>query len=169
MELTEPINKNKNRILNIALIILAFVIASNIYKKQTKEIESLQAKIDLEIKKNGVLKNIGQLEKEINSYKNFLTKKDSNLIMNTIGNIAKEVGVKIVSIRPNLEQSYPDYIKFPFDLVLSASNYHAIGKFISELESHPDVYVIETLGIRPEYQTKELTVNLKLSTVQFAD
>lgn len=159
------LNKHKNKIFNLTVIILALVFASNIYKKQARDIEALKGARDVEIKKNKTLDSISQLQKKINAYKNLFTKKDASLVINTTGNIAKELGIRIVSIRPGSEQRYPDYIKLPFDLAISASGYHALGSFISRLESSQYVYVIEVVDIRFESQTGELTVNLKLNNI----
>ena len=169
MELTGFIVKHKNKILNITIIILALIIASNIYKKQLKETELLKSKKDGEIKKNAVLNNISQLEKMINAYKNLLTQRDTSLIIDTFSNMAKELGVKIASIRPGQEQKYPDYIDFPFDLAITTNSYHALGRFISAIESLPDVYMVEILDIKYESNAGQLAVNLKLSAVRFTN
>lgn len=165
METKELINKYKNSIFNIALILLALIIFSKIYKKQNETIESLQKQTQEAIKKNEVLEDLSQMEKKIILYNNLLSKKDSGSAINTIGNIAKETNIKIISIRPLQEQRYPEYIKIPFDLTVNAHNYHALGKFISRIENQQDVYLIDSMGISTDAQTKELTVNLKISTV----
>ncbi len=168
MELNELTRKYKNNIFNIALIIFALIVANNIYKKQAKVIESLKAKVDLELKKNDVLNGIGQLEKKINSYKSLLTRKESNVVMNVITNIARDSEVKIISIRPASENRQADYIKFTFALILNTPNYHALGKFISKLESYQDVYSVETVTVASQDETKRaLTVNLNVSSIVF--
>lgn len=158
---------DKNKILNLAVIIVAFIIAGNIYKQQTKDIESLKSKNNMETKKNAVIENISKLEKSISAYKNFLAKKDASSVINTISNIAKESGVKIASVRPLAEQRYPDYIKSPFSLALSAPNYDSLGRFISKIESYQDVYMVEAIEARFHEQAKELTVNLTVSSIAF--
>lgn len=167
MELMAFVDKNKNKILNLAVIILAFIIAGNIHKQQTKEIESLKSKKNMETKNNAAIENIGKLEKSINAYKNLLVKKDVSSVINTVSNIAKESGVKIISVRPVSEKKYPDYIKFPFSLMLSAADYHTLGGFISRIESYQDVYVVEAVEIRSQEQKKGLTVNLTISSIAF--
>jgi len=170
MELTDLTTKHKNKIINSTIIILALIISSNIYKKQNHEMELLKKKQDIEIKKNEIIKNISQFTIRIKSYKNLLTKKDISSIITNISEMAKQSGIKIVSIRPESEQEFPNYIKFPFILALSAADYNAIGKFIGKVESYQDVYIVEALNIRPsEVLTMELTVNLKLSSVAFVD
>jgi Tfp pilus assembly protein PilO len=169
MELTALVNKHKNKIVNIAIIILAIIISANIYKKQADGIETLKTKKGIEKKNNDVIKDINQLVEKINSYEKLFTKKDASLVINTITGIAKQSGIKIVSMRPDSEQAYPNYVKLPFGLTVSADNYHAIGKFISKLEGYQDVYIIDSAGIRFDNQSKEFTVNLRLSALASAD
>lgn len=167
MELVGFASKNIKKIVNIAIIILALIISSNIYKQQAKEIESLKIKNDLEAKKNAVIESIGKQEKTINAYRNLLIKKDAGSVINIISNIAKDSEVKIASIRPGQEQRFPDYINMPFSLTLSAPNYHALGNFISRLESYKDVYMVEVIEIKSESQSKELTISLTVSSIAF--
>ena len=169
MELTALVNKHKNKIVNIAIITLAIIISANIYKKQAAGIETLKTEEDIEKKKNDVIKDINQLVKKINSYEKLFTKKDVSLVINTIAGIAKQSGIKIVSMRPDSEQASPNYVKLPFGLVVSADNYHAIGKFISKLEGYRDVYIIDSASIKLDSQSKEFTVNLRLSALASAD
>lgn len=169
MELTQ-LNKYKNKIFNIAVVMAAVMIAFNfIYKKQFKQIKLLKEKKDIEIEKNHLLESISQVEKRINDYKNLLTKKDASLVINAITDIAKESGAKIISIRPGQERRYSGYIKFPFDLVISINSYHRLGRFISELENYQDVYVVDAMGITSLTQTGELTANLKISSIVSTD
>jgi Tfp pilus assembly protein PilO len=169
MELTAFVNKHKNKIVNIAIIILAVIISANIYKKQSEGIEALKKKEDTETKKSEVIKNINQLAQKINSYEKLFIKKDVSAVINTISGLAKESGIKIVSVRPDAEQAYPNYIKLPFGLVISADDYHAIGKFISKLESYQEVYIIEAASIRLDNQSGEFMVSLRVSALASVD
>lgn len=171
-----------NKILDIIIILIALFIAINIFKFQVKNIELLKEKKKDEIKKNEVLDNISQLEKTINSYKNTLdkNKKDISSVLNTISNFAKESAVKIISIKPNKEEDYPQYIKYSFDLAINVNSYHNIGQFLSKLESHSEIYLIDKLNTKMIEKPKEsgqfrqeseitygLVVNLTLSVIAF--
>jgi len=176
MELISLVNKHKNKVFKYAIILFSLIVANNVYKKQVSDVEKLKSKNQMEAKKIGVLDEISGLERELGSYKNLLAKKDTGTIINTINNIAKESGLKIVSIRPAQEQRYQGYIKFPFYLMLSTSDYHALGRFISRIESHQDVYIVEAVDIKystPQGQAKEsvaqreLIVDVAVSNVAF--
>lgn len=143
------INKYYKMFLNVAIIILAFIIGSNVYKNQLRLAESLKGKKDYEARKNTIIDDIGQLEKKIDSYKNSFNKTDVALTINIISGLAKESNVKIASIKPEGEKGYSAYIKYPFSLSVEAGNYHSIGKFISKLENHKNVYIVEGLNIKP--------------------
>jgi Tfp pilus assembly protein PilO len=176
MEATDFIIKYKNKILNIAIIILAVIIANNTYKKQANIIASLKQNKDTEIKKNEALGSIGQLEKKMNAYKNSLIKKDNSLIMSAINDIAKDSGIKITSFRPEPEILYAVYVKYSYSLSINAKDYNSVGKFISKIENSPDIYTVDSVNIRPlpqgqgevkEEETYKIAVELILSTVWF--
>lgn len=176
MQLTDFINEHKNKLLNAVIILVALLIANRIYKAQTATLVSLKGRKALEIKKNAVLGEISQSEKRLNLYKSSLNKKDASLVMNTVNNLARDSGVKIVSIKPQSEKRYPVYIKYPFDLNVEAESYHAIGKFISKLESHPQIYLVEQVTLRKVAgraqagpTADKLNLDLKLSTLAFRD
>lgn len=164
LELSD-LKKHKNKVLNVFIIILTLIISMNIYKKQTKEIGSLNAQKDLEMKKNAEFDKISQLEKKNNYYKNFLSKKESGLVINTITNIAKDLGVKIVSIRPEKEIKFQQYTKRPFEISLTVDSYHELGSFIAKIESSREVYIIENISVRSDSKGEVLSVALRLSSV----
>lgn len=173
MNLINLISKYKNKILNILIIIVALFFANRIYINQTKNINSLSEKKDAELKRKELLEDISQAEKKIGSYKSVINNKDISLVINTLRNIARDSFVKIVSIKPQTEQDYPVYTKHSFNLVITAGDYHRIGQFMSRIESHPDIYIVENISIRPipraemrgEGRIDKLTVNLRLSTI----
>lgn len=164
------IKKHTDKILNVLIIIVALFFANNIYKKQMQNITLLNEKKESELEKNKVLESIGQLEQNYNLIKNAVNKKDVSLAIDKLGNMAKMTNVKIISIKPEKEEDYPAYVKHPFVLTATADNYHAIGKFISAVESSPDVYILESISIKPVV-TKQvsrpdrLDIDLRISTI----
>lgn len=167
--------EHKNKILNIALILIVLAVSNNIYKKQQKVINSLKQAKAQEIKKNEVLNELVKLNQEIGLYKDFVNKKDISSIVNRLGNLADESKVKIVSIKPGQEESFPVYTKYQFQMTVNVDSYHNIGKFISKLENNPDVYFIESVKINPlaggyqetseENHKSNLLLELSFSTV----
>jgi Tfp pilus assembly protein PilO len=143
------LNKHKNIILNIGVIIIFLIIANGIYKDQSLTLANLERSREVEMKKNAALGNISVLEKKISLYRDFLNKKDLASMINNISNIARESEIRIISIRPQNEKDQGDYIKYPFVLSIAAQNYHKLGQFIARLESSPDVYIIESISVRP--------------------
>jgi hypothetical protein len=178
MELITLANKHKNKILQIAVILLSLIIANNIYKKKVSiEIEKLKQRNQMEEQKIEALDQLGALEKKLDPYKDLLAKKEAGSIINTINSIAKESGLKIISVRPAQEQKfYGCYSKSSFNLILTTPDFHAVGKFINRLENYQDVYLVESIDIKSRVVTgeqrgpsaqKELTVNLVVSHVVF--
>jgi Tfp pilus assembly protein PilO len=165
MELEQLTSKQKGKFFNLLLLVLfIFISYQYIYKKQAAVFNSLQSKKNSEIKINEVLKNIIALEGNLDSYRNFLLK-DSSQIINRISDIAKENGIELASITPSSEQKSADYIQFPYDFTINAPDFHALGKFIGQLESNKDIYIVDYMAIRGNDRNKQLHVNLKISAV----
>jgi len=161
------INQHKNKLFNLAAIVLALIVSNNIYKAQQKEASQITERKNTEIKKNSELEQISRLERNISSYRNLLAKREPNEVMNTLNTIAKNSGIKIVSIKPGNEQKSTDYVRFPFNLVISVNDYHSIGEFISKVESYKDFFIVDGLEIRSDSNTKGLSVTLTISTISF--
>jgi hypothetical protein len=173
INLEEALHQHKSKLINAAIVILALLVAYNIYQKQRKDINSLIQKKETEIKKNAVLADIQQLEKKILSYKKFVNNKDISVVMNTVSEIAKLFSINVISIRPETRQENPLYVRHFFTLKLEIHNYHALGKFVSGLESHHDLYSVERLEMRPQYsyggEKKGLYADLTISTILLKD
>lgn len=167
MDSVSFINKNKNKVFNVVLIIVALFFAWNIYKKQIVKIDILKSDIIEEEKKNRALKIIGVLGGKVDSYRRLLVKKEVSFLMNDINNIAREAGVNIISIKPSGEEQQADYVKYNFDLTVSASDYDGLAKFINALEVNKSVYMVDVLEIRSNSynREKELNANLRVSAV----
>jgi Tfp pilus assembly protein PilO len=163
--------RNKNVLLNLAVIVVACIVAFNfVYKKQDKELQDLKSKVETEQNKNVVLANIGQMEGKIEGFKNLLPKRDESEVINTISNLATEAGIRITGIRPSqTQQQTPDYTKSIFEMTLTVGNYHALGKFLSRLESYKDVFIVDNVNIATQEPSKELITNIRVSTIAFAD
>jgi hypothetical protein len=174
MEKIELLEKNKNKILNFGIIILALFIALQIYRVGNQQVDFLIQEKDDELKKNTVIEEIANLEKRIEAYKKVFVKKDISAVMATLSGIAKISSVKIISIKPSDEEVYPNYIKSTFLINVSAPSYHFLGDFISRIESHKDIFlvgavsVISTLSDQDlEVDKADLNVDLQISTISY--
>ncbi len=169
----DQITKYKNTIINVALVVLALFFAFRIYEAQNKKIIVLKEKAENEVKKNDVLEEITAIEQKIGVLKKSVNSKDMNTSLNTIAAIAKENSVKIISIRPTEQTTFALYVKYPFELMVSVDSYHSLGKFISKLENHPNVFSVDVLEMRPqeflqgEKLVTKLTVKMIISTLLF--
>lgn len=174
MEKIELFEKNKSKVLNFGVIILALFIAFQIYKSADERVNSLiQQKVD-ELKKNKAMEEIAGLERKIEGYKKIFVKEDVGSVIDTISNIAKNRSVKIISIKPGNEEAYPDYIKSAFLITVSTPNYHSLGNFISQIESYKDIYMVDEVNIASaginqplESTNTNLNVELKISTISY--
>lgn len=140
--------KNKKIILNFAIIILAVFLGGSLYSRQNRVNMVIKDKIILESKKNELFKKLTQSEKEIFHYKELLKRRELSQVINRLTRFAQDLDVKVLSVRPEREKDYPIYTKLSVRLSLLAQDYHGIGKFISQLESAPDIFKIDTLNIK---------------------
>jgi len=162
---------SKDRIIIVAIIMITLFVANNIFKAGVSNIKSLKEKINAEIKKDTLINDIGKTEAIILTYKEEVNKKDISSVINTLGSIANKSGVKIIAVKPSRTEDFPVFSKHYFDLRCESDSYHSIGKFISNLESHRDVYFINTLSIKrapiseSKDQQSKFNVELTLNTV----
>ena len=169
MELSASLNKYKNIVMNLALIILAVIVSGNIYKRQSADLASINRNIAEEKKKNKVFDNLGKLEKKIDAYKKVLPGEEATTVINVLNAIAKDFNVRITSIRPAPEERKDDYTKSAFQLNIVVSGYQALGRFISALENHPIFFVVEGVGINSDRQTQDMNVSLVVSKIAFRE
>lgn len=159
----------KNRILNIAIFIIFLYVGFLLYKSQIKDVEKLKTEKETETKKNEILSNISKMERELKTYKEFINKKDVSFLMQLVGDIAKNSGINILSFRPREKGEYPVYIEYPFDLSIRTDDYDKIGRFFSNLESDPSVFVINSFSIvsGSSSDDTEPTLSLEVSLSTF--
>jgi len=168
------IQKYKNNIINIGVIIIFAIVAFNIYKNQSMEIVSVNENKESEEKKNTVLEEISRLERKMDDIKKFINNKDVLLTINTLSDIAKEASVRIASFKPLPEQDFPNYKRYPFELTLESGSFHNLGKFINSLESNNNIYIVDNADIKSSFGTGEdnkgkIKMNLKISTILYKE
>lgn len=165
---TREIAAKKNQILNIAALIIFGFAAFYLYGIQVKNKAALTERKNLEMRRKELLLDIGGLAEKVNAYKQVFAKRSPSDVMTAVSAVAERSGVKIVSLRPAVEQKYPEYSKLPFYLEVTVSGYHVLGAFISQIESLSDIYVVETLSVRSSQQTDQkdiLTATLTIGII----
>lgn len=166
------IERNKNTIINFAVIIIALVIALQLFKSTNNQINSLIQQQNSELAKNKVVEDIAVLEKKSEVYKKVFVKKDLASIMDIISVIAKDASVKILSVKPYAEEALENYFNSSFIITLNAPSYHALGSFISKIENHDDIYLVSDINITSvagitDSSEKILRVSLKINTISY--
>lgn len=174
MEIIRLFEENKNKILNAGIVVLALFIAFQIYKADQARIDSLARQKSTELEKNKVTEEIAILEKKVKSYKEIFTKKDVGSVINALSDMAKNCSIKIISLKPGSNENYQNYIKSVFLMTVSAPGYHSLGKFIGQIESCKDIYVVDEIGVSPIINESaegteniNLDVDLKISTISY--
>ncbi|MHB8154856.1 MAG: type 4a pilus biogenesis protein PilO [Candidatus Omnitrophota bacterium] len=168
------IERNKNKILNFGVIILALFMALQFYKFANNRVNSLIQQQNNEREKNKVIERIAALEKKAEGYKKVFVKRDLASVMDVISAIAKDASVKIVSVKPYAEEAVDNYSSSSFLITLNASSYHTLGSFISKIENHNDIYLVSEISINSTTvntdasgDNVDLGVNLKINTISY--
>ena len=168
------IERNKNLIVNIGVVVLAAFIALQLHKSSNEQIRTLIEQQGSELKKNKVAEEIAALEQKAETYKKTFIKRDLAAIMEILNGIAKNSSVKIISVKPAAEEAFDNYFNSSFIITLKASSYHALGNFISKIENHKDIYPVSEIGIRSELSqtgmptpNTDLGVTLKINTISY--
>lgn len=174
MDANALLEKNKNMILNLGIVILALFISFQIYKGIEERINVLAAQKNDELKKSEAASEITSLEEKIDGLRKVFVKKDLGAVIDTISAIAKKSSVRVASIKPDIEEAHADYIKSSFLITINAPDYHALGDFVSQVESYQDIYIIDELRIVSEGSgqvaanaDRGLKINFKISTISY--
>jgi len=165
-------SKNKNKIINAGVILLAIFIALYLYGMQNQQLDSLVENKNEEIKKSEVIESLNRVEKRIDSYKQTFNRKDLGSVIGAMTDIAKDTRVKVISVKPGAEQQYAEYIRTSFLIVVRVADYHALGLFISKVENYKDLFLVEDVNITTvsnnqadKKAEKDLDISLKISTI----
>jgi hypothetical protein len=168
----EKIEKNKTKIINFSIFIIALAIAFKLNQSTNNQISSLNKQQNDELQNNKAVEDIAALEKKTEAYKKVFVKKDLASIMSAISGIAKNTSVKIISVKPFADDVFDNYSTSSFLITLNAPSYHALGDFISKIENHSDIYLVSEIIINsaviygPEVNT-DLAVSLKINTIAY--
>jgi hypothetical protein len=166
--------RNKNKIANFGIIILALLIALQFYRSANNRISSLIQQQNEEREKNKIAADIAFFEKKSETYKKVFVKKDLATIIDVVSGIAKNTSVKIVSVKPYAESNLGNYLNSSFLITLNVSGYHALGDFISKIENYKDIYLVSEVNINSKVSNSgetevgsELSVSLKINSISY--
>lgn len=168
------VERNKNLIVNIGIVVIALFIAWHLHNSANSQINNLVQQQESELEKNKVAQDIAALEQKSEKYKNTFVKKDLAEIMDILTGITKNTQVRILSVKPVAEEATENYRISSFLITLKATNFHALAEFISRVESYKDIYLINEVGISSTAvqpsgpgDNTDLAVTLKINTVYY--
>ncbi|MCM8797470.1 MAG: type 4a pilus biogenesis protein PilO [Candidatus Omnitrophica bacterium] len=147
IDVFDLLKKQKNRIVNLFIIALALFIAFNIHAKQSKQARAYKDKITVETEKNVLLKKLEDIIKDFEAYDQVMPLGETDELVKTLSEIAKETDVKIISLRPQNRQIVGNYIKTPFDLKISCFSYSVLGSFIAKLENSKEFFQVDSFVV----------------------
>jgi len=153
----------KENAITLVVLIAAVIIAFKVYQSKEIEIQNIRNQKADEEQKNEVLGEIGSLENKLDNLRKNFNAREPTTGMEKIGDLAKSASVQIARINPLKEIVSGVYTKYPFEMSLSAKDYHQVGKFISLLENSSDNYMIENLVINKNAESGSPTISVSLT------
>lgn len=103
-----------------------------------------------EIKKQALMVEIKELENQNVAFtrEKFLDTSEVSWLVKAINAIAKDSGVVISSVTPLETERGKDYQKLMLKIETQCS-YHALGDFVSKIESYPKLIKLSAINLRP--------------------
>ena len=132
----------------VALLLIALGISFKIIQNSNKKIIKLNQLIEREGKRNFLLSEMQQMQKEFIRYKQKLpSTTDTNWFINEITTFAKSAGVNLISVQPEKIISAGDIREIPIRIVIECG-YHPLGSFVEAIENTSIFLRVEELVLQ---------------------
>ena len=158
-------------------IVILFVFLS---KPKLKKIEELtgqivQEKVNLvqlekiARTKDVLMQEVSKMREEIDYYeKRIPSEKGTSWLLMELSRIARETGIRYVSIVPAEEKKEESYVRIPIQVQIKCG-YHSLGRFLSRIENSQRFMTVDNLTISPDGSNPlRHNIILKISTFMFA-
>jgi Tfp pilus assembly protein PilO len=142
-------DRKKTMILAAAIGIATFFICLNIIKAQARRTDTMRQKIKNESERLVLRRDIEKIEKKQAEYnKYFYSSIDQQALRIIILNLARDIGLNIVSVKPLERENLGDIIyKESLNVTLN-STYNQLGEFIAKIENLDHITKVESLTAR---------------------
>lgn len=159
--------KKKELLLSLGIILAGLFGAKYIFQKQQDKIRNINKGIAIEQQKLTLSKELFALHNKLIQISAPYLQKDTSFAVDKLKEILSRYGARIVSVGIEKEAPAELYQLTRYRLFLQAG-YHSLGKFMSVIESLPEIIKIEEVSLAPQPQTVDseniLNVRMTLST-----
>lgn len=159
--------KKKELLLSLGIILAGLFGAKYIFQKQQDKIRNINSGIAIEQQKLALAKELFALHNKLIQISAPYLEKDTSFAVDKLKEILSRCGAKIASVSIEKEAPAELYQLTRYRLSLQA-DYHSLGKFMSVIESLPEIIKIEEVSLAPQPQTVDseniLNVRMTLST-----
>ena len=145
-------------ILPTAGIIALFIFISRPKFKEIKKLDDEIVKAREELQetqkiariKDKLIEEINALREGINYYERRIPgEKAISWLLIELSRVARQTGIKYLSISPQPEEKKESYIRVPIRIEILCG-YHSLGKFLSKIENSQRFMSVENIGISPD-------------------
>lgn len=135
------------------IILLAVFYSKQLFQKQQGKIRHINLDISSEQNRLDLARELLELDHKLTQSSGPYLEKDTSFNIDKLKEIVSQYGVKITSVGINKEQGgLHELTRYQLSL---QTNYHNLGKFMSALESLPDMVRIEEVSVTPQQQATQ--------------
>jgi Tfp pilus assembly protein PilO len=149
----------KEYLVTVVIFIIAFNIATKLYKSQNNRLNSIKEEISVKEKEieylNGIKAQQGQIEKLKENFKQI----ELSDLVNRVTETANQFGLKILTVDEQKKTDSNLFIVLSFRISLEGK-YHDIGRFLSEIENFEEFTKVDNITLSPRDDNKESRGNI---------
>jgi len=157
-------------------IIVLFIFISNPKLKKIKELSAQILQENVKLKetkkiaqtKDLLIQEISKMKDEIDYYERRIpSEKATAWLLMELSRIARETGIKYVSISPQKEEIQESFVRVPIQVQIK-SGYHGFGNYLSKIENSERFMTVDNVTIIPSGESPLIhNVTLTISTFMF--
>ena len=141
--------KRKEIVIAIVIVLLSMLLAKNLFQEQKRKTAQKENSVALEKEKINLTQEVIALNNKMAQASGPYYKSDSPLSSEKLEELAALSKVSIILVTPEPERDAGFCMVSSFKVSAKAS-YHALGKFVSMIESNGGVVKIEELSVHRE-------------------
>ena len=139
--------KTETLLITLAVIFVTVMVISYIFKMGGQKVASIRREIDIENHKIVLRKDIAKIDNIAGQYTRYLhNREDAAVLRDSVSNLVRAVGADILSIRPQGELRYGDYVKVSYEVVIRCT-YNQLGELLEKIEDQTALTKIEDLKL----------------------
>lgn len=154
--------RRKDLLTHLIIIGLGLLCSNYLFVRQQNKIKAINSTMALEQEKFKLTKELGELDSKLARISGPYFKKTTSFSPEGLNELVSKCGIRIISIAQENKQEGEHYQIDSYKLSLEAA-YSDLSKFISLLESLPDLAALKDLSIQRTEQGNILNISITVT------